>query len=105
MSTKKLVPPKKYVKDFYDYNEVSNYLERLHKKNFRNYKNKKYGTNDKTEYCDFWHFITDCNEVTNGGFLRLPEISDSNTDWQNEILGFFDEFLGDFYYDDMYVIW
>lgn len=111
-TAKVIVPPKKYTKTYYDYNEVASYLEKFHGKTFRDYANK-YGKqgNENAPYQDFWHWICDCSggTVNNGSFIYLPDISyvdDPETeDWKKEILQYFHDFLGDAYHEEMYVSW
>ena len=82
------------------------YLEKLHGKDFRNYAGKEFGKdNEETPYLDFWHWMVDRMGIHNDGFTSLPEIHSDNPPWCNEILRYFEEFLGDDYYDDMYVSW
>lgn len=100
MSLKK---PEKIKTEYYDYSEVSHYLEKKHKKDFRDY--KEHHKDSKNEYCDFWHYIVDYCDVQNGGFIVLPEINEDTPDWIKEILGYFEEFLGDDYYIEMRTSW
>lgn len=102
----KLKKPQKVTKTYYDYHEVAGYLEKKHKKDFRDYGNK-YGKNgdENAPYLNFWHFICENNEVHNGGFIFLPERSDHHPKWIDEILGYFEDFLGDDYNEQMRVSW
>lgn len=108
VKAEKLQPPKKQTKQFYDFIEVERYLEKLHKKNFRDYAGK-FG-DESVPYQDFWHWICDCNEVSNGGFIHLPDFdyhmnNPSTEAWKKEILQYFHDFLGDDYNEEMRVSW
>lgn len=161
-------PTKKMDEPYWDYHEVSDYLEKLHKKNFRDYAGKftaegkierdaqikawvvangysgwehamdvpdpakprddwpadseemkkrveinlkMWPDLKKTErpYQDFWHFIVENNEVTNGCWIYLPEqevMDDPDVEpWQKEILQYFMDFLGDDYNERMWAEW
>ena len=92
--------PQKHKIKFYDFFKVMHYLEEKHGKNFRDYGNRfGEGGKDTNEYLDFWHYIIGLNEISNGGFITLPETGPDwdHPDWVVEILGYFKEFLGDDY--------
>ena len=110
--SKKLVAPKKHKKEYWDFIEVQHYLEKKHKKNFRDYAGmfgRKSG--EYVPYQDFWHWICDNNDqMTNGSFIRLPDFdyhmnSDTTEPWKKEIMQYFYDFLGDEYHDEMWVSW
>lgn len=106
-------PVKKQSKPFWDYYEVAHYLEELHGKNFRDYANKfgKARSDDEViPYQDFWHWIMDQNEVSNGSWIHLPEweyfMNNKDTEpWKKEIMQYFKEFLGDDYDERLWVEW
>lgn len=104
----KLEKPKKHTQTFWDYNEVAAYLEKLHGKDFRDYADK-HGKNPNGEYQDFWHWLVDCNEVSNGCFIHLPSSDYLNEPdietWKKEILKYFMDFLGDDYEEQLWVSW
>ena len=107
----KQVKPKKHKIEYWDYNEVASYLEKIHKKDFRDYAGKHSGKKmSNVPYQDFWHMICDSNEVTNGGFIHLPDfdyyMNNATTEsWQKEIMQFFYDFLGDDYHEKMLASW
>jgi len=105
-------PPMKHVIEYWDYNEVADYLEKLHGKDFRDYAGRhKQPFDPSIPYQDFWHWICDCNDqISNGGFLHLPEWdyymnSDSTELWKKEILQYFYDFLGKDYHEKLRVSW
>ena len=107
----KLPKPKKHTITYYDYHEVASYLEKLHKKTFRDYANKfgKKG-NENAEYQDFWHWIVECNDpISNDSFIYLPDtsyIDEPDTEpWKKEILQYFLDFLGEDYHEKLWVSW
>lgn len=108
-----LAVPQKHKIEYYDYHEVAKYLEDLHKKDFRDYAGKRrpcLPSNPNLPYQDFWHIISDCNEVVNGGFIHLPDwdyyMNSARTEsWQKEIMQFFHDFLGDDYREKMLASW
>lgn len=109
----KLQKPKQHTKTYWDYHEVEHYLEQLHGKDFRDYygkyKSGKSGYNKSIEYCDWWHWICDLNEVRNGSFITLPDISyledPEVPSWKKEIMQYFIDFLGDDYEERLWVEW
>jgi len=109
----KLVAPKKHKKEYWDFYEVMHYLEKLHKKDFRDYAGKfknKSDHNEEIPYQDFWHWMLDCNEVSNGCFIHLPDwsyhmINDATEPWKKEIMQHFYDFLGEDYYEQMWCAW
>jgi hypothetical protein len=103
-----LVKPKKHTQTFWDYNEVAEYLEKLHGKDFRDCANKS--RNPTAEYQDFWHWIVEINDgLSNGSFIHLPDLSElddpDTADWQKEIMQHFMDFLGDDYDEKLWVSW
>jgi len=74
--------------------------------------NTKYRDVEKTNerpYLDFWHWMCDSNEISNGGWLYLPDwscMTDPDVEpWKKEILQHFRDFLGDDYDERMRVEW
>lgn len=109
---KKLTKPKKHTETFWDYHEVAHYLEQLHGKKFRDYAGRfSSPTNtDAIPYQDFWLWICDNNQVTNGCFIRLPEwdyfMNNEDTEpWKKEIMQYFKDFLGADYDERLWVEW
>ncbi len=107
-----LVPPKKHKVEFYDYHEVAEYLEKLHKKDFRDYASKRKDGLLPNPNQDFWHMVIDSNrdEVMNGSYINLPDweyyMNNTTTElWQKEIMQYFHDFLGDDYNNKMWVSW
>lgn len=106
------VPTKRTTKSWH-YNEVAAHLERLHGKKFRDYSGKfAEGAPDDNDipYQDFWHWIMDLNEVTNGCYIHLPEWdyyfnNESVEPWKKEIMQYFKDFLGDDYNERLWVEW
>lgn len=151
--------PNKKVISHWDYNEVADYLEQLHNKNFRdyagkfsqeaaseresrvqawlstnNYADKAYVLDAQSNgkdwpadseemklrveinskmpdyyndrpYLDFWHHMTDMNDVSNGCYIYLPEVNEDTPEWIKEICGYFKDFLGDDYEEKIWVSW
>jgi len=87
--------PKKRTREYLDYNECAKWIENKYKVDLRNYAGKKFtGKPDDPPYQDFWHYIVDSGDVSNGCFFYLDlYYIDGCTDWQKEILKMFkDEF-------------
>lgn len=110
--TKKLKKPvKKQNEPYWDFNEVMHYLEQLHGKNFRDYAGKFGSPGDyDAPYQDFWHWVVDQNEITNGCWMNLPDweyyAKDPHTEsWKKEIMQYFYDFLGDDYHERLWVEW
>lgn len=62
-------PKKRSRKSHYDYNEISDYIEKKYNIELRGYKKKKDGI-----YRDFWHWLLQRNEIHNGCYIYLiPE--------------------------------
>lgn len=104
-----LVKPKQHTQTFWDYLEVAEYLEKLHKKDFRDYADK-HGKNPNGEYQDFWHWLVDVNgSFSNGCFIHLPDESWLDAPevepWKKEIMKYFMDFLGDDYEEKLWVSW
>jgi hypothetical protein len=99
--------PQKHTESYYEFNEVMHYLEKKHRKSFRNYAGTKFtGKPDDAPYQDFWHYMLDFSVVHNGGPVNMPELDyDFHPEWVREILGYFKEFLGDEYDEPMRVFW
>ncbi len=56
----------------YHYNEVMAYIREKYGKDTRNWRGTKFtGKKDDAPYCDFWHWILDRNEISNGCFFTL----------------------------------
>jgi hypothetical protein len=111
MAKTKLKKPTKKTTKYYDYHEVTKYLEKLHGKDFRDYAGKftKDG-NDDAPYQDFWHWICDHNEVSNGCYIFLPDwdyhMNSKDTEpWKKEIMQYYYDFLGQDYFERMWVDW
>lgn len=101
-------PTPKARKALYDYTEVTEYLERLHGKQFNDYSDHFGGKSD--EYQNWWHWILDCNsDLSNGSEIYLPNISylkDKKAPaWRKEILKFYYDYLGHDFEDPMWVEW
>ncbi len=108
MSPKKLKPPIRHPRNpIYHYNEVTDYLEALHKKNFRDY--ASHFLDSKQPYQDFWHYLTDSTEIHNGCEFCLPDVSvlqDKTVPaWVREILKHYYDFLGRDFDEPMWVEW
>jgi hypothetical protein len=104
-------PTKKKAKPFWNYHEVEHYLEELHGKKFRDYAGKfNKDAADSTPYQDFWHWVIDQNEVSNGCWIHLPEweyfMQNEETEpWKKEIMQYFKDFLGNDYDERLWVEW
>jgi hypothetical protein len=71
--------PEKYTREYYDYGEVIDYIEDKYNIKTRGYTpqagfteelvKKSWGT--QQPYLDFWHWILDHNEISNGCMLYL----------------------------------
>lgn len=105
-------PTKKTGEPYWDFYEVMHYLEELHGKDFRDYAGRHSGKkfDDKVPYQDFWHFVIDQNEVSNGCWIHLPDwdyyMNNEETEsWRKEIMQYFKDFLGDDYDERMWCEW
>lgn len=101
-------PTRKARKPLYNYNEVTSYLEKLHKADFGDFANKFGGKSD--QYQNFWHWIIDINDNAHNGseiFLPSPDyLTDPNTpQWKKTILGYYYDFLGKDFEEPMWVEW
>lgn len=111
MAKNKVKAPKKRKMEYWDFNEVMHYLEQKHNKNFRDYAGKFGKKGDESvPYQDFWHWVCDCNDVSNGCFIYLPDwnyhMSSKTTEpWKKEIMQYFYDFLGKEYHDQLWVSW
>ena len=120
MSKKKLVKPKKQIKEYYDYHKCRDYLQEKFGYNERDYAgrfNKKGKRITKVTleipYQDFWHWVLDKHEVHNGSFLTFDRQSLKYYDedktikpWQREIYcHYLDEFADEKGELEMYVWW
>jgi hypothetical protein len=107
-------PVKKQSDPYWDFHEVMHYLEKLHGRNFRDYAGK-FGADageEERPYQDFWHWIIDQNEISNGCWMHLPDweyymVTDAaNTEpWKKEIMQYFKDFLGNDYHERLWVEW
>lgn len=103
-------PKKKSGKSYWDFHEVTNYLEQLHGKDFRDYAGKWCAKgNEEKPYLDFWHWIIDGGDIHNGCFFYMPDrecLNDPEVeDWKKEIVKYYVDFLGDDYDEEMWVDW
>lgn len=95
-----MTKPTKKSKTYYDWLECEDYIQKQHKCNIRDFKNKfkkikgKLTVDDKKEYMDFWHWVLNNYEVHNGCFITFTkEIYESiNEEWIKTIYGWFLEF-------------
>lgn len=102
---KTLVKPKRHVPaPAYDFYEVFYYLEKLHKKNFRDYDGRFHG-NEDAEYKDFWHYLLSRCDIQNNSYMIMPERLGNESAWVSEILEYFEDFLGADYLRPMWVSW
>lgn len=69
----KLVKPTKHVSEpYWDYHEVARYIEHKHDVQLENYAGwKPSGKNEEKPYQNFWHWISDRQEVHNGSHFYL----------------------------------
>lgn len=115
---KKIDKPVKQTKTYYDYNECRNYLEnkygydeRDYSKRFKRKDGKLTGINNDVEYRDFWHWVLDHNQISNGCFITFykEDLEDPEMDfedWQKEIYKrYIDEFADENGELEMYVWW
>ncbi len=78
--------------EYMDYSECCDYLEKKFGYEERNYKKHRYdladGHPDNPPYCDFWHWVCDRFNISNGSSFSFSNDSlDSvEEDWQSEIL-------------------
>jgi hypothetical protein len=103
-------PQKHRSEPYYDFLEVMHYLEQLHGKNFRDYAGKFSSKpyDDSIPYLDFWHWLIDLGDISNGCWMYMPEgyEDDPDTeDWKKEILKYFRDFLGKDYDKKMWLEW
>ena len=96
-----LVKPSQNVIHYYNYNECRNYLEKKYGYDERDYANKYvYDSNGMATkrnhdvpYQDFWHWVVDRFDVTNGGMITFSKYTTPEEDWQKEIYQrYMDEF-------------
>lgn len=83
--------PTKHGKEYYDYHECRDYLQEKYRFNARDYAGKYRDiglTDDSIPYQDFWHFVVECGEVTNGKLFVMSEmwLEWAKEDWQKWIL-------------------
>lgn len=67
-------PVKKYpTQKMYNYNEVISYIEKKYGYNTTDFLGKFSGDKSKSdnEYQNFWHWITDNNQISNGGSIYI----------------------------------
>lgn len=113
--TKKKAPkvpviPKKRTMEYWDYNEVIEYVEEKYGFKSRDYAGKFYGNESpdarghapapEADYLDFWHWLLDRVDVHNGCLVYLSVsdwLADEDTPaWVKEILQkIYDEFQED----------
>jgi hypothetical protein len=73
------VKPKLKTIKYYDWLEIENYLQEKTGRNFRDWAGKwDKEKNDDIPYQDFWHWMLDNYEITNGMII------DFTTDWDLE---------------------
>lgn len=87
-------PTKKPQKSVLNWNECVRYLEHKYKIDIRDYKGRFKGGkhNPDVEYCDFWHWFLDHNDIHNGcyAYLGFDWLDDTKTpDWIKEIITLF----------------
>jgi hypothetical protein len=75
---------------YWDYHDITKYIEEKYKINTRDYKRKflakKFTT---TEYCDFWHWLIDGTDLHNNSFVNIPLYYYNAPDWVQEILALY----------------
>lgn len=102
-SAKKLVKPamKTEVNEFWDYHEVTSYIEKKYKVDLDNFAGCKFsGKADDKPYQNFVHWVGDLQSVHNGSYfyLGVTEVIESNDEeyapeWVRKIMQMiFDEF-------------
>ena len=88
--------PTKHENRCYDYHECKEYLQAKYRYDERDYagKYRDAGLTDDIPYQDFWHFVVETGEVTNGKVFTMSERwMEDATDWQKWILErYFSEF-------------
>lgn len=96
-----LAKPEKQTRteEFWDYYDVCRYIEKKYKISLENYAKWSPGKNDDKPYQNFWHWITDRQEIHNGCFFYLNVYEHTEPEdkycpgWVKEILKrFYDEF-------------
>lgn len=95
--------PKPQTKSFYDYHQCAKYVAHvLGVKDLRDYAGRwSDGHKEDREYQDFWHFLLDHVEISNGCMIQIPTYLldynefDELKDWQVKILKVFRDKFGD----------
>lgn len=84
----KLVKPKIQTTSFYDYIECRDYLQRKFGYDERDFSGKFTHRSESAPYQDFWHFVCDKFEPTNGDLIVFSNDTRRlcNEDWQKDIL-------------------
>lgn len=104
-------PEKKYpLEPMYNYHEVIKYIEEKYSINTRDYANKfTKGGNRENEYLDFWHWIAEGSDISNGSAsgVYVDESLEEAPDWVCEILKFITDegFVDDEGYFEFWVEW
>lgn len=79
-------PTKRHHVDAYDYHECRDYLQARDGYEERDYAGKYQG-HPEAPYQDFWHFVLDKEEITNGGSFTMCEWWKKEAEpWEQDIL-------------------
>lgn len=93
--------PKKHKREYYNYNECKEYINKKYNINIEDYEGrfKDKNTNYDAKYLNFWHWLIERFNVHNGSIIEfdveglLKESDDYTPIWAKEILKLFkDEF-------------
>jgi hypothetical protein len=98
-----LPKPKKHTMEYFDYHEVAQYVESVLGYEIRDTLGKFSKGNKDAEYRDFWHWLINKVDISNGSFDYMPFLSDYEDcededmipEWVKPILKVFNEVIGE----------
>ena len=91
----KLIKPQPTTRTAYDYHECRDYLQKKYKYNERDYAKKFVtGSTMGEPYQDFWHWVVDHNDISNGCLITFSRETLNNPDfdgdqWVKTIYGYY----------------
>jgi hypothetical protein len=104
--------PQEKIGKYYDYIECCNYLQEKYKYDELNYAGKKFTDDNEIPYLNFWHWVIDNYEISNGCFITFnKEVLENGSfredqKWAKEIYKLYiDEFADKDGELEMYVWW
>jgi hypothetical protein len=81
--------PNEKTRQYYDYHECQDYLQKKYGYDERNYADHKFtGKPDDAPYQDFWHFVIEMTNLNNGTFIYMNNdwLESAKEPWQKEII-------------------